>query len=226
MSKADYEGSHPGYEDVTLTDPVPVWLYAVPQPIEEDSRPGETADWSVQVTEQELAVYLEDTQIGQQALTDYGDDADTDASESREPTWSLEREVSLSLAPEDNATGRLVNEIFRRVLSEWVCESDLNEVAHEYQESARAAERHCYLDEWFSGGDRDSFTIELLVTPTGEPVNLSVETRRIGEALTVPIEPGFHEVFTELVLTLCTEIAFVSERIPPGSGGRISGRTK
>lgn len=218
LSTADYDGTHPGYEDVSLTDPVPAWPYAVPQPVAESRHVGDGADRSVQVSERELASFLDDDQIGQQPLRAFEDDSDATRSDSQMPSWSLERRVSLSLAPESKAAGRLLTEIFRHVLIEWERDSTRREKAIEYQNAAKASQRNCYLGERFTGRDRDSFTFQIIVTPSGEPAELTLETIGTGKSLSVAVGPDLVETFTELVLTACKELALVPERARSESG--------
>jgi len=142
LSTADYDGTHPGYEDVSLTDPVPAWPYAVPQPVAASRHVGDGADRSVQVSERELASILDDDQMGQQTLGAFEDGSDTTRSDSQTPSWSLERHVSLSLAPEGQAAGRLLTEIFRHVMTEWERDSNRREKAIEYQKAAKASQRN------------------------------------------------------------------------------------
>jgi len=219
LSEVDYDGTHPGYDDVTLTDPVPVWPYAVPQLIEEQSRPGEAGDWSVQMSERELAPFVENGQMGQRTLGAFAESAGTGQADVTAPGWSLERTISLALTPESKTVQDLTAEIFRDLIPDLERERDVIQTVEDYRESTGSSDRNCYVNEWFAGGPRDPCTIELIVTPDGEPVELSVEKRRTDNALSVSVEQDIVDVFTDLVATVCTELAVVSALEPQTSDG-------
>jgi hypothetical protein len=223
LTVSDYEGSSPDFDDVHLTDALPVWPYAVPHPSDHETDTG-TPPSPLGLTEQEVLPHLDAGAIGQQSLAAFTteepatDQADAAAHGETTPEWSLERRVSLSLSPDDVATAELVSTLLEAILQQREQDPELRERAQQYQESAAASDRDCHVSEWFRGGDRDGFEIEVLMTADGIAQELSIENRRQGHCFRIPTTESISEVFTDLVTAVVTELFAVRERTPSGHG--------
>uniref|UniRef100_UPI00387E464A competence protein CoiA family protein n=1 Tax=Haloarcula brevis TaxID=3111453 RepID=UPI00387E464A len=223
LDERDYDGDSPDFDDVHLTDPFPVWPYAVPHPPENESLSA-TVSPSLSLTEREILPHLNDKQIGQQSLAAFADpDSDDDTGEASElsletATWSLERDISLSLSPTDTATEELIRTLLEYELERRESDQDLQARVRQYQQNAASSDRDCHLSEWFRGGKRDGFELGFLMRPDGTPRQLSLRNRRQGQQFNISVNRRVAPMVTDLVVAIVTELLAVSERTPNRSG--------
>jgi len=223
LDERDFDGDSPDFDDVHLTDPLPVWPYAVPN-LRSDEPATSSSSPPLDLTEKDVLPYLPDDSIGQHSLAAFTSQEETPGPSSTTepvddtPSWSLERSLTLSLSPTDTATKELVSALLEAILQHRAHDGKLEQDVAQYKETAAASDRDCHISEWFRGEDRDGFEIEALLAPDGTPHALTIENRRRGQQFNLPVGDSAGDLLNEFTTAVMIDLLRVSDRTPNSTG--------